>query len=134
MTETIPAATPAQKLALLEETVAFYGADPEARRSRRYHEALGTMTCIYRGPNGTACAIGRLLQDGEVNPSWDKRGVGVCLIFDDLPPRVQAYGSEFLRMLQGLHDDSEFWAHRGLTPEGVDYAQSIRDAIASDSI
>lgn len=62
--------------------------------------------CLYRGPNGTKCAVGCLLADEEYNS--DMEGNSVWGI--ELPERLKVHAG-LLSDLQALHDGSspETW-------------------------
>ena len=56
--------------------------------------------CVYRGPNGTMCAVGVLVTDTECY-GWGNRPVDEV----DLPERLEDH-VDFLQEMQVCHDDS----------------------------
>lgn len=62
------------------------------------------MKCMYRGPDGTKCAIGCMIPDDKYNPSFD-----ICkplaLIMKQMP---EVLGDDiiFLRSVQKCHDEA----------------------------
>lgn len=81
--------------------------------------------CYYQ----KGCAIGRYL-----SKSFAKRLDGcrskspvVCFVFDDLPPQLQALGKDFLREVQLLHDNPDFWNKDGISKYGIGRVRRIVD-------
>lgn len=83
------------------------------------HEGEGAMgtSCLYRGPNGTKCAIGHLIPDEHYNrcmegaavPSKDSyRTVAASHLVEALEASgfSGAEDFRFLRQLQACHDDA----------------------------
>jgi hypothetical protein len=110
------------ELETLEETIQFYSEDT----SRRSAEGC---TCRYNGPNGKHCAAARLmtkealaLEDIEGESIEDlilKHGRGI------LKPEHKAHSLEFLKDLQDLHDDIEYWEDdKGLSNLGKAYVSA----------
>ena len=101
----------------LEETIAFYGEDPEGRRAV---EALSDR-CVYRTEDGRGCALGRHIPDDLYLPAMDGKdqdghNIGCIKLFNlfepNLPEQLKALGNYFLNDVQTLHDG------RGLLGEG----------------
>lgn len=83
-------------------------------------------TCMYRGPNGTKCAVGCLIKDEHYTPEIEGLGV-VTLVIGNQAPRdemlrtaltasIGPLSSEMLNLLeelQNVHDSSppEGWRH-----------------------
>lgn len=60
-------------------------------------------TCLYRGPNGTACAAGKWLSDADMERV--KEGFPVAEIVQHLPPEHPIVKHQFLfSALQNAHD------------------------------
>lgn len=59
--------------------------------------------CLYRGPNGTKCAIGHLITDDKYTP--DLEGENIYNRQGVLPKGVGEH-IDFLLALQGIHDES----------------------------
>ncbi len=68
--------------------------------------------CMYRGFNGTKCAIGALIPDDEYDPTMEYRSVSDLAVEGDLPNSIKVLDDVyFLITLQSLHDmyDSYSW-------------------------
>lgn len=73
-----------------------YSFDPDARD--------GQGSCLYRGPNGTKCAIGHLIPDHLYDESFEDRmaySLSVALAAG-IPYELTNFAGE----LQALHDDA----------------------------
>jgi hypothetical protein len=68
-------------------------------KSSEYGVNVGE-TCLYRGPNGTKCAIGCLIPDNRYTVMYE--GGNVARLLTD--KQYALYGS-FLDTLQHVHDD-----------------------------
>ena len=70
---------------------------------------LGDTQCLYRGPNGTKCAIGALITDEEYKRIEDKghQHYGVYVLFSLQLESLKELNSDFLRELQTIHDKYE---------------------------
>jgi hypothetical protein len=63
-----------------------------------------TNGCLYRGPNGTKCAIGHLIRDRDYRPYFEGLPITNCfLILGNTPNNEEQF---FLYDLQECHDDS----------------------------
>lgn len=109
--------TKEEQLALLEETVAYYTEDVMLR-------CVLPNGCRYSGdsverPNSNGCAIGRLLTP-ELRLRLDRIHPNrpVSVVWDHLPDDVKAFGLDYLRELQSLHDRPENWDDNGLSETG----------------
>lgn len=131
MTTGIIELTPLQQrqLKLLEETIAYYGEDPEGRRAAA--DSHGG-NCYYE-IDGRRCAVGRILTEDEMEivrgEAWlrsaaDRLPRAIVMRLDD------TYGIGFLLALQQLHDDVGNWAGPaggvGLSRQGQGYAKILR--------
>jgi hypothetical protein len=54
--------------------------------------------CLFRGPNGTKCAVGWLIPDEEYKPEFDVDGM------NKWPPYFNGLTREFLIDIQKAHD------------------------------
>jgi len=117
-------------LAILDDTVNFYGADPKGRRG-----ISGAGFCCYctdfkNLDYAKKCSIGRLLTDEDLN-IVDKRGVnkGSVIGLINFFKLKGLAGLEliFLSQLQGLHDSARCWNlfGGGLTDFGEERKQTI---------
>ena len=63
--------------------------------------------CLYRGPNGTSCAVGCLIPDEMYEPEMDTGYSAISLIYSDrfkLPEYFNSDNTKLLSRLQGFHD------------------------------
>jgi len=115
--------TDQRRMAVLKETAAFYGANPEARALNEDEQ------CRYLTDKGLKCAVGRLLPDGHalLTPERDE---DLESIFRQLPDSLQELGCPFLRCLQYFHDTPKYWDENGLTEEGEEVLCIFKEEIA----
>jgi hypothetical protein len=69
----------------------------QKEKSWRYH------MCVYRGPNGTKCAVGFLLPDAEYNMEFE------MLTLEEVragSETLKRYSLDFLTAIQRIHDKS----------------------------
>jgi hypothetical protein len=82
--------------ALLKQGVASYG------------EMTNCMTtsemCLYRGPNGTKCALGHLIPDEEYRLSMEGQSISDLDFGEDPYFNMNDDRLGFLASLQGVHD------------------------------
>lgn len=126
--------TQAEALALLQDEVDFYGADPSRRA---VVETDDSPRCYYHAPDGRCCAVGRHLSDpaefelrfpGIPVNDVEQSVVGGIRTF--LKPEVRGFPIELWNMLQSLHDNSMFWTATGLSDKGQNQVDYIRQRIA----
>lgn len=124
--------TPAQQklIDVLNDTVEFYGEDPQGRRATNEHDQ-----CMYLVPEtGNKCAVGRLLPEEGLNliayafeSALGDRVRPVCIKYlPEIPVR-------FLRHVQFLHDGKLYWDYndKGLTGSGVEQYYIIFNNVVS---
>ena len=70
--------------------------------------AFNGITCWYRAPDGSKCAVGCLLKDDEYRADFEGKTVGAIA----LPERLSQHLS-FLDDIQWLHDQQYSWKQRG---------------------
>ena len=120
------------ELELLQDTIDFYGKDPLNRRSTE----KGSNSCLYNGPNGTHCGVGRWMM-----PRYKKmgsefelnHGTSVDTVFGELGSKflqrkVQHISKDFWQEIQSLHDEAETWNYSDkgkLSEDGVTYVKFI---------
>lgn len=114
-----------RRLTLIDETVSFYIINNRAETI-----VDGLKMCVYSPVEGVSegCAIGRLIANKENCKQMDViRG---CI--DDprlvpfIPIDIMELGIDFLARLQYLHDQGRFWNERGITEDGIDYANNLK--------
>ena len=93
--------------AFINDTVAYYSADPKSRRS------ISAWGCSYSSKNGTSagCAIGRHL-DKDLCITLDRYtspGVSNPKVFNKLPPELRELTMGLLVDMQSLHDIGSYW-------------------------
>ena len=67
--------------------------------------ARGT-SCLYRGPNGTSCAIGFHIPDELYKPEMEGKSVGNLLgHYPELRPLFKGVSDVLMVELQSLHDN-----------------------------
>lgn len=71
------------------------------------------------------CAIGRLIKDKELCKDFGCRNLSD--VFEQIPNELQELGKEFLMELQNLHDLKENWNENGLSENGKEQAEFIRE-------
>ncbi len=66
--------------------------------------------CRYRGPNGTACAVGCLIPDGKYFPGMERESVWD--VMQRWPGAIPCDNERLLSLLQRVHDveDPDEWA------------------------
>ena len=67
----------------------------------------GNISCLYRGPNGTKCAAGCLIDDEDFDPEMDS-GYPVSDLFAKWPVVADKIGrdnQDLLTTLQNIHDE-----------------------------
>jgi hypothetical protein len=75
------------------------------KKERSYNKY--TRTCLYRGPNGTKCAIGVSIPDNKYDPGMENRGIrGIMSNYEPNLGRVfDKNDLDFLAELQQVHDN-----------------------------
>lgn len=73
------------------------------------HEEGKRSECLYRGPNGTKCAVGAMITDEEYSPDME----GTSVFGLRLPNRLVPF-KPILSDLQAIHDkhDPDEWKSR----------------------
>lgn len=122
-------ASKAVHLALLDETIEYYGEAPVDRRSLN-DEPVGTESrCLYSAPDGNKCAVGRILTPEQLEIAHANEGEAcstIILKLDDeglRTGRIAIIHPSFLEKVQELHDVDEAWDEDGgLTEFGKENA------------
>ena len=83
--------------------------------------------CYYYPVNDKSegCAIGRLIKDKELCKTFGCRNVNE--VFSEIPKELQELGPEFLSQLQCLHDVGANWNESGLSENGKEVVEFIRE-------
>lgn len=69
------------------------------------------MACLYRGPNGTKCAVGHLIKDEFYNSDFEGKSVSDCMVTQALemsnPDKLNQLSSLLkLKIVQSCHDNA----------------------------
>lgn len=118
-----------QKLALLDETAAFFNS---SNRCEGAH-----YSCRYWMRGKAGCAIGRLIKDKELCRKLDEAKINAVnsdYVFNALPKDLQEYGRRYLAYLQCLHDDSFNWQRDGISALGKIAVKKIRNKVLTGEI
>ena len=79
-------------------------------------------SCLYRGPDGTKCAIGFHIPDELYESEMEGKGVGNLLVhYPELKPLFEGVSDGLMIELQGLHDNDL----------GTSYFEGMVEKIAS---
>jgi hypothetical protein len=123
------------KAEILKETIEFYGADPINRRSVVRNEAGTILGCLYNGPNGTHCGVGRCLKPeilqkiGFDTISGTDNKSTVSTLMDNysniFKEEYSGHDLFFWHHIQSLHDSDINWNTKGLTETGKTRVQGI---------
>jgi hypothetical protein len=76
----------------------------QKKKSMSLPQPWDTPICLYRGPDGTKCAVGILISDADYWSLMETRLVDDPIVSSAIPPGV---GTGLLMELQQLHDDHE---------------------------
>ena len=79
-------------------------------RTPEWDFKLGRYRCLYRGPNGTSCAVGCLIPDDQYDPTIEHQGVASTEVQARLPFKADPDTNYLLLSLQQVHDYQPFWA------------------------
>lgn len=130
-------------LEILDETVAFYGANVQLRGQ----DPKGG--CMYITPDGRSCAVGRCMS----LPTREMRGGVAVFCFvkehapgdgapfqrhissfeDELKPEYRGHPIAFWERLQELHDDSTMWGETiGLSDKGQGFVEILNQIILNN--
>lgn len=116
-------------LKVLEDTKNFYSADV----TRRSTDIYNYKNCLYRNPEGKACAIGRFLTPEKAFACDNEKDCGNSAI--GIWKRIRnlkafkGTSKRFWRALQIFHDDNDNWKNDGLTEAGLQHYSTIKQNI-----
>ena len=110
-------------LDVLNETITFYSEDVNRRSIN------DTDNCMYNGPDGKQCAIGRVCND--IPEKFEDK---LCdTIFDQLgfnilkPEYNHLKNYKFWLDLQAFHDDEDNWDEDGLSLIGYGHYEKLKN-------
>ena len=72
----------------------------------------GTNVCMYRGPDGTKCAVGVLIPDDQFDPTKEIQHISYL---HSTIPALQGIDLDFLCEVQRVHDSAVNWDESGFT-------------------
>ncbi len=112
------------KVQIIEETAEFYSKNPQLRGTS------DGFNCMFNGPDGRHCAVGRCLSTKYKNQALDLLGNSqtvsglidsnkVSSINDMLIAKYKGHDNEFWIELQVFHDTNSNWSSDGITPKGI---------------
>lgn len=94
---------------------------------------LGTISCVYRHPDGLKCAVGHIMTDEEYRPNFDEHsGVTAATVARLLNWQIvdEPFQVDFLTRLQEVHDEAANPSDMVLRLE--DFADSYNLEIPND--
>lgn len=115
------------QLEIIDETVAFYSADPGRR-------GMKDNLCAYQViENGVEkkCGVGRCMTDEAIKEFGNSRDT-VDEIFDlenMLAPQYQGHDNDFWKEIQVFHDSPPNWNETGLTPIGKRQVELLKASV-----
>jgi len=115
------------KIAIIEETVAYYSADPVGRRGINPDKQKGVY-CQYKTADGKMCAAGRCMVDpqqdwvGPVTNIWVGNSGTIVPVWK---PEYEGHDIAFWRDLQRLHDNGDYWTKTEMHENGKIYADKL---------
>lgn len=119
------------KSEIIDDTIAYYGADPKDRRSIKPKNILKdnsmneVTTCLYRGPGGRECAFQRVVENDLSFYDDELTRASVILADQNNPikfkPEYAGHEKDhdFWGAIQSLHDSDENWDENGLSKAGM---------------
>lgn len=121
-------------LDVLEETINFYTVDPVNRRS----VDISNGNCFY-SYEGKNCAFARYMDDVDnfikKYPLYNHetaRTIIKTFGMDVMKKQVRNLTDlQFWGKIQILHDDEYYWNETGLSEDGIEYANEIKELIKS---
>ncbi len=132
------------RLFMVKDTVAHYRVDPVARRSVIACDKKEQLSCVYYGPNGCRCAIGRYLISPTLPKGCNESVVEDLIIsypnrsmkVNDVKFRLKdlsIFDITFLESLQDLHDSHENWSKKSITLDGLAAARELKKECLSQT-
>lgn len=85
--------------------------------------------CLYRGPNGTKCAVGCLIRDNDYTPKMENKSV-YALEEDGLLPEYLTKNVKLMSSLQMVHDTAG-WSNRDEMRQALEEVAGIFNLDAS---
>jgi hypothetical protein len=119
-------------LEFLEDTIKYYSENVK-RRCTTVKACYYSPVSAKKEGISTGCAIGRFLkpEDAIKIDSHDPMSIHNVLshgeLKDLIPQWMQDLGTEFLKQVQGIHDNDFNWNEEGLTPLGWINVNQIKD-------
>lgn len=79
-----------------------------AHLRQQKRQSVNDHSCLYRGPNGTSCAVGCLIPDDLYDPKMEGNSVeSVCDVYPSVGRMFREWGVDpcLLTDMQRVHDD-----------------------------
>ena len=117
---------------IIDETVDYYGKDPQKRRS--VDDKYGH--CLYEDERGNVCAFGRVLNKEGLEIAKMNESVTASRLFTDslledhFRDGYYIDDDLFWDKLQELHDVPHHWCKTGLSIHGKQYVQELKEKYA----
>ena len=97
-----------------------------------------THKCVYRGPNGSKCAVGCLIKDIFYSKYLEDKGINHTSVYQAV---IKSIGRPLSRdekyilvKLQNLHDTTHYWnKDSGLNKYGISELMNIKGMVANVS-
>jgi hypothetical protein len=109
----------------IDDMVAYYEVNPDARRAK-----MGDECAYLVVETGSKCAIGRMLNEDDLKMLKEDHMLFDTTIFDIYEilttERIKALPLSFLAQLQEVHDNDTFWNAEGLTNIGRTAINTIK--------
>lgn len=111
---------------IIQETVDYYVGHPERRSVKVDPE--GEITCLYRGPNGKRCAVGRCCAKDGIRLLKEGASANRQLCLESALKEVyRGHEKGFWYDLQVFHDRENHWTCEGfLTEAGTGYIARLK--------
>lgn len=117
------------KLEIIEETADYYSKNPRS---------IKKGNCVYNGPKGSHCAVGRCLlssvkkkgreldgNDSDINSLTFKQS-SITSLDDLLSQKYRGHEIGFWQCLQDFHDMNYNWNGMELTQHGKNFLNDLR--------
>lgn len=120
-------------LEIINETAEFYISDPSRRSlTNLKHSESDLFDCVYVSTNGNNCAFSRCCTDeGKQKLHNEYEGKSVLSLHEPidffLKEEYKGLSNGFWNLIQTFHDNKHYWNDDGITEEGKQYLDKIRN-------
>lgn len=118
------------KKQIVLETVEEYS-DPNNRALFYNYGGPEDATCVYKSKNGNRCAVGRCVDDENIEAiAKISRKVTSLYNGDDqfelcLKKEYKGHDIKFWLNIQKLHDTHTYWSEDGITCKGIEFVEKV---------